>query len=155
MIALVILPRLIMLSPSCRLCGREKNESAHDYSLRFEAVLDKIPVYEESWVKNIFVWGLHPNIAQEVNMKKSENAQQGNGAGEEGRCGHYHVKEARSAGCWVPGTEKNSRRSATRATAKTRVLAKQKKQTKTGSLATLEHLEVSPSAQVVIRRGTG
>ena len=46
-----------------------KSESAHDYSLRFEAVLDKIPVYEESWVKNIFVWGLHSTIAQEVNMK--------------------------------------------------------------------------------------
>ena len=46
-----------------------KNESAHDYSLRFEAVLDKIPAYEESWVKNIFIWGLHANIAQEVNMK--------------------------------------------------------------------------------------
>ena len=46
-----------------------KNESAHDYSLRFEAVLDKILVYEESWVRNIFVWGLHSTIAQEVNMK--------------------------------------------------------------------------------------
>ena len=46
-----------------------RNELAHDYSLRFEAVLDKIPVYEESWVQNIFVWGLYPNIAQEVNMK--------------------------------------------------------------------------------------
>ena len=46
-----------------------KNESAHDYSLRFEAVLDKIPAYEESWVRNIFVWGLHSSIAQEVNMK--------------------------------------------------------------------------------------
>ena len=46
-----------------------KNESAHDYSLHFEAVLDKIPAYEESWVKNIFIWGLHSNIAQEVNMK--------------------------------------------------------------------------------------
>ena len=46
-----------------------KNESAHDYSLRFEAVLDKIPAYEESWVRNIFIWGLHSNIAQEVNMK--------------------------------------------------------------------------------------
>ena len=46
-----------------------KNESAHDYSLLFEAVLDKIPVYEKSWVRNMFVWGLHSNIAQEVNMK--------------------------------------------------------------------------------------
>ena len=27
-----------------------KKESAHDYSLCFEVVLDKIPVYEESWV---------------------------------------------------------------------------------------------------------
>ena len=32
-------------------------------------MLDKIPAYEESWVRNIFVWGLHPSIAQEVNMK--------------------------------------------------------------------------------------
>ena len=35
-----------------------RNETAHDYALRFEAVLDKIPAYEESWVRNIFVWGL-------------------------------------------------------------------------------------------------
>ena len=40
-----------------------KNESAHDYFLRFEAVLDKVPVYEQSWVRNIFVWGLHSTIA--------------------------------------------------------------------------------------------
>ena len=32
---------------------------------------------------------------------------------------------------------------------------KTEKQTKTGSLVTLEHLEVSNSVQVVIRRGTG
>ena len=46
-----------------------KNETAHDFSLRFEAVLDKIPEYEGKWVKNLFVWGLHQNIAQQVNMK--------------------------------------------------------------------------------------
>ena len=46
-----------------------KNESAHDFSLRFEAVLDKIPAYEEKWVRNLFIWGLHSNIAQQVNMK--------------------------------------------------------------------------------------
>ena len=34
-------------------------------------------------------------------------------------------------------------------------IGKIEKQTKTGSLVTLEHLEVSPSAQVVFRRGTG
>ena len=32
-----------------------KNESAHDFSLRFEVVLDKILAYDETWVKNWFV----------------------------------------------------------------------------------------------------
>ena len=36
-----------------------RNETAHDYALRFETVLEKIPHYEESWVRNLFVWGLH------------------------------------------------------------------------------------------------
>ena len=54
-----------------------KNESAHDYSLRFEAVLDKIPAFEESWVKNIFIWGLHSNIAQEVNVKNPRTLNRG------------------------------------------------------------------------------
>ena len=46
-----------------------KNETAHDFSLRFEAVLDKIPAYDETWVRNLFVWGLHAGLAQQVNMK--------------------------------------------------------------------------------------
>ena len=31
-----------------------KNES-HDYTLRFEIVLENIPHYNESWVRNLFV----------------------------------------------------------------------------------------------------
>ena len=46
-----------------------KNESAHDFSLRFEAVLDKIPTYDKTWVRNLFVLGLHANVAHVVNMK--------------------------------------------------------------------------------------
>ena len=42
-IALATLPKLITLSLSVVYVAG-KNESAHDYSLRFEAVLDKIPV---------------------------------------------------------------------------------------------------------------
>ena len=53
-----------------------KNESAHDFSLRFEAVLDKIPAYDETWVRNLFVWGLHANIAQAVNMKNPRTLNQ-------------------------------------------------------------------------------
>ena len=46
-----------------------KNESAHNFSLRFEAVLDKIPAYDETWLRNLFIWGLYTNIAQAINMK--------------------------------------------------------------------------------------
>lgn len=46
-----------------------KNESAHDFSLQFEAVLDKIPDYDDTRVRNLFVLGLHSNIAQAINMK--------------------------------------------------------------------------------------
>ena len=46
-----------------------KNESAHDYALRFETVLEKIPCYDESWVRNLFVWGLHSHLATQVNMQ--------------------------------------------------------------------------------------
>ena len=53
-----------------------KNESAHDFSLRFKAVLDKIPAYDETWVRNLFVWGLHANIAQAVNMKNPRTLNQ-------------------------------------------------------------------------------
>ena len=46
-----------------------KNETAHDYALRFKTVLEKIPHYEESWVRNLFVWGLHSHLATQVNMQ--------------------------------------------------------------------------------------
>ena len=46
-----------------------KTETAHDYALRFETVLEKIPRYEESWVRNLFVWGLHSHLATQVNMQ--------------------------------------------------------------------------------------
>ena len=55
---------------------QDKNESAHDFSLHFEAVLDKIPTYDETWVKNLFVNDLHSNIAQAVNMKNPRTLNQ-------------------------------------------------------------------------------
>ena len=48
---------------------QRKNESAHDYALHFETVLEKIPCYDESWVRNLFVWGLHSHLATQVNMQ--------------------------------------------------------------------------------------
>ena len=46
-----------------------KTESAPDYTLRFETVLEKIPHYDESWVQNLLIWGLQPHLATHVNMQ--------------------------------------------------------------------------------------
>ena len=46
-----------------------KTESAHDYALRFETVLEKIPHYDESWIQNLFIWGLQPHLATQVNIQ--------------------------------------------------------------------------------------
>ena len=48
---------------------QRKNETAHDYALGCERVLEKIPHYDESWVRNLFVWGLHSHLATRVNMQ--------------------------------------------------------------------------------------
>ena len=53
-----------------------KNEFVHDSSLWFEAVLDRIPAYDETRVRNLFVWGLHLHIAQAVNMKNPRTLNQ-------------------------------------------------------------------------------
>ena len=132
-----------------------KNESAHDYSLRFEAVLDKIPAYEESWVKNIFIWGLHSNIAQEVNMKNPRSL---NRAMELAKRADVAITMARRPAQRDAGSQEQKKPAAGQQPEqqrRTRVLAKQENKTKIGSLATLELLGVSPNAQVVIRRGTG
>ena len=34
-----------------------ENENAHDHALRFEIVLEKIPHYDESSMRNLFDWG--------------------------------------------------------------------------------------------------
>ena len=53
-----------------------KNECAHDFSLYFEAILNKIPAYDETWVRNLFAWGLHSHIAQAINMKNTRTLNQ-------------------------------------------------------------------------------
>ena len=46
-----------------------KYEMTHDYALHFETVLEKIPHYDESWVQNLFIWGLQPHLAPQVNIQ--------------------------------------------------------------------------------------
>ena len=54
-----------------------------------------------------------------------------------------------------PKSRKNQPQVSNPSSSEEKGTGKTEKQTKTGSLVTLEHLEVSPSAQVVVRRGTG
>ena len=35
-----------------------KEESTHDYICRFEAALDQVESYDESWLLKMFIWGL-------------------------------------------------------------------------------------------------
>ena len=56
--------------------------------------------------------------------EESQDAQQGNGAGEEGGCGYQHVQEARPVGCWVLGAEETRHKSTTQAAKETRILEK-------------------------------
>ena len=83
-----------------------KNELAYNYSLRFEAILDKIPVYEESWVRNIFVWDLHSTIAQEVNMKNPRTL---NRAMELAKRADVAITMSRRPGQWDAGSQDQKR----------------------------------------------
>ena len=37
---------------------QKKEESTHDFICRFEAELDKVDSYDESWMLKMFIWGL-------------------------------------------------------------------------------------------------
>ena len=49
------------------------SESVHAYALRFEQALDQISSFNEQWVKNIFIWGLHANIAAQVALARTRS----------------------------------------------------------------------------------
>ena len=131
-----------------------KNESAHDYSLRFEAVLDKIPVYEESWVRNIFVWALHSTIAQEVNMKNPITL---NRAIELAKRANVAITMSRRPGQRDTGSQEQRKPTVVQQPEQQRKRGhwQNRNKIKIGSLVMLELLEVSTSAQGIFRRGTG
>lgn len=45
-----------------------QSESVRAYSTRFEALLSKLPSYDQGWAKSQFVWGLHTRIAELVTI---------------------------------------------------------------------------------------
>ena len=49
---------------------QRKEESTHDFISRFEAELDKVETYDESWVLKMFIWGLPQNQAVLVSQGK-------------------------------------------------------------------------------------
>ena len=42
---------------------QKKEESTHDYIYQFLAELDKVDLYDKSWVLRMFIWGLSQDQA--------------------------------------------------------------------------------------------
>ena len=40
------------------------------YTVKFEVLLNRIPSYDESWMIDIFIWGLQPHIARIVSISR-------------------------------------------------------------------------------------
>ena len=55
---------------------QRKEESTHDFICRFEAELDKVDTYDESWVLKIFIWGLPSDQAVLVSQGKPRRLSQ-------------------------------------------------------------------------------
>ena len=49
---------------------QKKWETIHDCICRFEADLDKVETYDESWIIKMFIWGLHQDQAIFVAQKR-------------------------------------------------------------------------------------
>ena len=48
-------------------------EGVRAYSTRFEALLGKLPSYDEDWAKTQFIWGLHARVAELVTIASPSN----------------------------------------------------------------------------------
>ena len=45
-----------------------QSETVRAYSTRFEALLGKLPSWEQDWAKSQFIWGLHGRVAELVTI---------------------------------------------------------------------------------------
>ena len=50
-----------------------QSENVRTYSTRFEALLGKLPSYDEDWAKTQFIWGLHARVAELVTIASPSN----------------------------------------------------------------------------------
>ena len=55
---------------------QRREESTHDFICRFEAELDKVETYDESWVLKMFIWGLPQDQAVLVSQGKPKRLSQ-------------------------------------------------------------------------------
>ena len=55
---------------------QRKEESTHDFICRFEAELDKVDTYDESWVLKMFIWGLPQDQAVLVSQERPKHLTQ-------------------------------------------------------------------------------
>ena len=55
---------------------QRKEESTHNFIYKFEAELDKVDTYDESWVLKMFIWGLPQDQAVLVTQGKPKRLSQ-------------------------------------------------------------------------------
>lgn len=55
---------------------QKKEESTHDFICRFEAEMDKVESYDESWLLKMFIWGLPQDQAVLVSQKRPRTLSQ-------------------------------------------------------------------------------
>ena len=48
--------------------GKGKQKTVRSYSTRFEALLGKLPSFNQDWAKTQFIWGLHSCVAELVTI---------------------------------------------------------------------------------------
>ena len=65
-----------------------KNKIANYYALHFETVLEKVPHYDESSVRNLFVWGMHSHLTTQINMQNPNMLNRAIKMVKKGRCCH-------------------------------------------------------------------
>lgn len=51
--------------------GKQK---LRDYTVEFQNLMNKLPSYDESWIVNIFIWGLQPQLAKSLSTCSPDTA---------------------------------------------------------------------------------
>ena len=51
---------------------KQGKRKMRDYTVELQTLMDRLPSYDENWMRNIFIWGLQPHIARSVSAAQPE-----------------------------------------------------------------------------------